>query len=143
MSRTISLRQEFSTDFHRLTEQPINTDILIKIQNKHFPLFLNGKPLKVTNAKMILVTPDEQTVNNVKIGINGIEQTGFTKDAALGNLFAKDMGTLFNAGIIKDHTLKVIASGDLTPVAPAAGPIAAFATEKLLDIVFYVEYKLA
>src|SRR5690606_29525607 len=48
MSRTISIRQEFSTDFHRLTEQPINTDVLLKIQSKHFPMFLNGKPIKVT-----------------------------------------------------------------------------------------------
>jgi len=96
MSRTISLRQEFSTDFHRLTEQPVNTEVLIKIQNKHFPLFLNGKQLKVSKAKLILVTPDSQTVNNVKININGIEQAGFVKDASIGNLYSKDMGTWCN-----------------------------------------------
>lgn len=142
LSRIISLRQEFSTDFHRLTEQSVNTEVLIKIQNKHFPMFLNGKPIRVTNAKLVLVTPDDQTVNDVKISINGAEQTEFIKDATLGNLYVKDLGTLFNAGIIKDHTFKVVSSGDL---APAVGPgsVATFDTEKLLDIILYLEYKLS
>lgn len=143
MSRTLSFRQEFSTDFHRLTEQPLNTPVLFKVQDKHFPLFLYGKPLKVTKAKLILVTPDGQTVNNVKISINGAEQSGFTKDAGLGNLFAKDLGNLFNSGIIKDHSIMVVTSGDLAPTAPLAGLQATFDTEKLLDVVLYIEFQLA
>ncbi|GAA5225380.1 Tc toxin subunit A-related protein [Membranihabitans marinus] len=143
MSRSISLRQEFSTDFHRLTELVINTDILIKIQNKHFPLFLNGKPLSITKASLILVNPTGQTVNGFRISINGVEQNGFIKDAAFGNLYAKDLGNLFNAGIIKDHTIRVIASGDLAVNNPPPGPIPALDTEKLLDVVLYIEYKLA
>jgi hypothetical protein len=143
MSRTLSLRQEFSTDFHRLTEQPINTDILFRIQNKHFPLFLNGKTIAVTKAKLILVTPDSQTVSNVRISIGGAEQAGFTKDAAFGNLYTKDLGSLFNAGIIKDHTLRVVASGDLAPAAPGTGPVPAIDTDKLLDMVLHVEYQIA
>lgn len=143
MSRTISLRQEFSTDFHRLTEQPLNTDILLKIQNRHFPLFLSGKPLKVTRARLILVTPDGQNANNAKISINGTEQTGFTRDAVLGNLFVKDLGNMFNSGIIKDHTIKVTDPGSLAPAAPPAGPVAAFDIEKLSDIVLYIEYQIS
>src|SRR5690606_15622940 len=65
MSRSISLRQEFSTDFHRLTVQPTDTEVLLQIAQKHFPLFLNGKPLKVAKSKLALVTPEGQTANGV------------------------------------------------------------------------------
>jgi Salmonella virulence plasmid 28. len=143
MSRSISLRQEFSTDFHRLTVQPTDTEVLLRIAQKHFPFFLNGKPLKVTKSKLILVTPEGQTANGVGISINGANQTGFTRDATLGNLYAKDLGNLLGTGVIKDHTVRVTASGDLAPTAPPAGPVAAFDPDKLLDLVLYMEYQLA
>jgi len=142
LSRTFSFRQEFSNDFHRLTEQSVNQPVIIKIQNKHFPLFMNGRNLKVTKAKLILVTPVGQTVAGVNISINGTSQTGFVKDPALGDLFAKDLGTLFNAGILKDHTISIIAGGDLAPTAPPVGQVSAIDTEKLEDIVLYIEYKI-
>jgi hypothetical protein len=142
LSRTFSFRQEFSNDFHRLTEQAINQPILMKIQNKHFPLFMNGRNLKVTKAKLVLVTPVGQTVAGVNININTISQTGFAKDPDLGNLFAKDLGNLFNSGILKDHTISIIAGGDLSPTAPPVGQPSAIDTEKLEDIVLYVEYKI-
>jgi hypothetical protein len=143
LSRVFSLRQEFSTDFHRLTELPVNNSVTIKIQNKHFPLFMNGRNLKVTKAKLVLVTPIGQTVAGVNVTINGTSQTGFTSDTSIGDLFAKDLGNLFNTGIIKDHTVAIVAGGDLTPFAPAVGPAVAIDTEKLEDIVLYVEYALA
>jgi hypothetical protein len=142
LSRTFSFRQEFSHDFHRLAEQAINQPVLVKIQNKHFPLFMNGRNLKVTKAKLILVTPVGGTVAGVNISINTVSQSGFAKDPVLGNLFAKDLGNLFNTGILKDHTISVITSGDLAPTAPPVGPVAAIDNEKLEDIVLYVEYKI-
>ncbi|AIZ40200.1 Tc toxin subunit A-related protein [Cellulophaga baltica] len=142
LSRTFSLRQEFSNAFHRLTEQPVNNPVLIKIENKHFPLFLNGRNLKVSKAKLILVTSVGQTVASVNINVNGTSQTGFVKDPALGNLFAKDLGNLFNAGILRDHTISIIVGGDLAPTAPLPGHINAIDTEKLEDIILYVEYKI-
>lgn len=141
LSRTFSFRQEFSHDFHRLTEQPVGQPILVKIQNKHFPLFMNGRTLKVTKARLILVTSESQTVAGADIRIDGASQTGFPRDPALGNLFSKDLGTLFNGGIVKDHTISIVAGGDLAP-APAAGPASAIDTEKLEDIILYVEYKI-
>ena len=142
LSRVMSLRQEFSTDFHRLTEQGVNQPVTMKIQNKHFPLFMNGRNIKITKAKLVLVTPPGQTVAGVNIAINGNAQNGFAKDGQLGDLFSKDMGTIFNAGILKDHTLSVLAGGDLAGTAPAVGPTSAFDTQKLEDIVLYVEYKM-
>ncbi len=58
LSRNFSFRQEFSNDFNRLTQQAVNQPIAIKIENKHFPLFMNGRPLRITMAKLILVTPE-------------------------------------------------------------------------------------
>jgi hypothetical protein len=143
LSRTFSLRQEFSNDYHRLTEQDVNQPVTVKIQNKHFPLFMNGRNLKVTKAKLILITPSGQTVGGVDIIINGISQTGFTKDANFGDLFSKDLGNLFNAGILKDHIISIAFGGDLAPAAPPVGQVAAIDTEKLEDMILYVEYKIS
>jgi len=140
LSRNFSFRQEFSNDFNRLTQQAVNQPIAIKIENKHFPLFMNGRPLRITMAKLILVTPEEQTVNNVNIVLNGISQSGFTKDSTLGDLYSKDLGNLFNAGILKDHIITVANSGDLAPTE--TGNIAAIDSKKLEDIILYVEYKI-
>jgi len=142
LSRTLSFRQEFSNDFHRLTQQAVNQPIAIKIENKHFPLFMNGRSLKITKAKFILVTPEEQTVNNVDIIINGASQSGFTKDSTLGDLYSKDLGNLFNGGILKDHSIAVSSGGDLAPTAPAPDNVAAIDMEKLEDIILYVEYTI-
>jgi len=142
MRRMISLRQEFSNAFHRLTDQAVNNPVLFKIENKHFPLFMNGRNLKVTKAKLLLVTPADQTVTNVNISLNGASQTGFTKDPTLGNLFAKDLGSLLNAGVLKEHTISVIAGGDLAPTAPAVGQVSAIDPEKLEDVILYFEYKI-
>lgn len=142
LARTFSFRQEFSTDFHRLTAQAVNQPVTLKIQNKHFPMFMNGKTLKVSKARLVLVTPAGQTVNGVDISVNGASQTGFTADPTLGNLFSKDLGSLFNSGIIKDHVVAVVSGGDLAPSSPPPGHVAAIDTTKLEDIVLYIEYKI-
>lgn len=94
-------------------------------------------------AKLILVTPEGQTVNNVDIVINGTSHNGFTKDLTLGDLYSKDLGNLFNAGILNDHTITISDGGDLAPIAPTAGNLAAIDSEKLEDIILYVEYTFA
>jgi hypothetical protein len=118
---TIRLRHQFSIDFHRLTQQPVDS------------------PVTVTKAKLVLVAPIGQTAASEKISINGNSQNGFTKDHVLGDLFATDLGNLFDAGIIKEHTIVVADGGDLTP---AVGPAAALSIEKLENMIFYIEYKL-
>jgi hypothetical protein len=142
LARTLSLRQEFSTDFHRLTEQPVNTPVTFKIQDKHFPFFLNGKTLSITKAKLVLITAPGQTVSNVSIRLNDVDQSGFDTDSQLGNLYTKDLGTLFNTGIIKNHTIEITNAGDLAAAAPVMGPATAIDTNKLYDVVVYLEYGL-
>ena len=142
LARTFSLRQEFSNDFYRLTQQTVNQPVMIKIQHKHFPLFMNGRTLRVTKARLVLVTPAGQSANNVDIVINDSSQQGFARDAALGNLYTKDLGNLFNAGIIKDHTITIANAGDLAPAAPGEGNVAAIDDEKLNDIILLIDYKI-
>jgi hypothetical protein len=142
LARILSLRQEFSGDYHRLVNHPVNTPVAIKIQNKHFPLFMNGKVLKVSKAALILVTEPEESVNDVEVSINGVSQTGFTRNPAFGNLFSKDLGNLFNAGIIKEHTLAILDAGDLEDENPAGGMVRAFDDSKIGDIVLYLEYSI-
>lgn len=142
LSRTFSLRQEFSNTYHRLTEQAVNNPVMLKIENKHFPLFMNGRNLEITKANLILVTPNNQTASGVTISINAVQQTGFAKDLEFGNLFVKNLGNLFNSGILSELTIAIPAGGDLAPTAPSVGQVSAIDTEKLEDIILYVEYKI-
>ena len=140
--RAFNLRQEFSNGFHRLTEQEAGHQVIIKIQNKHFPLFMNGRNLKVEQAKLILVTPAGKTAAGFRITVNGNIQEGFSADPDFGGLLSADMGNVFQSGIIKEHTLAIEAGGDLAPEVPAAGPAAAIDVEKLEDIILFIEYRL-
>lgn len=142
LSRTFSFRQEFSTAFSRLIHQPPNQPVSIKIENKHFPLFMNGKPISITTAKLVLLTPQNQTVANLDITLNNASQTNFTKDPTLGNLFTKDLGNLFNTGILGHHTITITNPGDLAPTTPTPGAPQALDPEKLPDIILYLQYKL-
>jgi len=142
LSRTFSFRQEFSTDFNRLIHQSLNQPIAIKIENKHFPIFMNGKPLIVNKAKLILVMPEGQTATSLDVVINGVSQNGFSIDPSLGNLFSKDLGNLFNAGILGEHTIAISNGGDLAPIQPVIGNIEAIDSNKLEDIILYLEYKI-
>jgi hypothetical protein len=143
LSRTFSFRQEFSTDFHRLTNQPQGQPVLISIEKKHFPIFLNARPIKITAAKLIVVVAEGQTINQLEISINGSAQSGFAIDPSLGNLYSKDLGNLFGAGIMNQHTFSITNGGDIAGVAPAVGPTPAINNQKLKDILIYFEYCLA
>lgn len=57
----------------------------------------------------------------------------------LGELYSKDMGNLSNTGILKDHTITVSDGGDIAPTAQVLGSLAAIDTEKLEDIILYIE----
>ncbi|MEX2345249.1 MAG: neuraminidase-like domain-containing protein [Balneolaceae bacterium] len=142
LKRMISLRQEFSTDFHRLLNQPADTAVSVNIENRHFPLFMNGKDIAITKAVLILVTADDQSVSGLRIGVNSLSVDGFTRDAAFGSYFTKDLGSLFSGGILQDHQLKIENAGDLAVENPEPGNMAAVDMEKLDDIVMYLEYKI-
>jgi hypothetical protein len=146
LARTFSFRQEFSNDFHRLSQQALNQTVTKKIQNKHFPFFMNGRNMKVSKAKLVLLTPAGQTVNNFEVILNGTAQNAFSRDASIGDLFSADLGNIFNAGFMKDagHILQISKAGDLAlTTQPSTGIVPAVDTEKLQDIILWVEYKVS
>lgn len=141
LSRTFSLRQEFSTDFHRLSAQEKNTAISLKIQEKHFPFFLHDKNIKVKTAKIILVTPNNQTADDLEMKVNNEAVTEFERDVAFGNLYTADLNIGFANYIIGEHIITIVEGGDLAPET-TMGNVEALDTAKLEDIILYVEYYL-
>lgn len=142
--RHFSLRQEFSSVFQRLLHSEQGSLVSLKIEEKHFPMFVAGR-VKVNSAKLILVVPNGQTVNNdVNIQVNGDQQTGFASDATLGGLMTKELGTLFSGGIIREHQLSIVNPGNLgvDTVDELPGDQSAIDERKLKDIVLQLDYSL-
>lgn len=142
--RAFSLRQEFSGVFQRILHSAVNSPVKFKIENKHFPMFLAGD-VRVAQAKLVLVTPAGQAVNGVEFQVNGAAQAGFTADPQFGGLPSKDLGALFNAGIIQEHTFLVAAPGslDIPPAERMPGDVSALDEHRIKDIILYVEYRKA
>jgi hypothetical protein len=141
-ARVLSMRQDFSTAFHRFLHSPASTTVRFEISDAYLPIFLKGRAVQVTRAVLALRTPPSQTVGAVQIAFDGAAQSGFTRDTALGNLWAATMPGEFSAGLLGQHTLIIEAAGDLAPAQPAPDDPSAIDAQKLLDVVIYVEYRL-
>lgn len=61
--RVFSFRQEFSQTFHRLLHSREGTTVPLELSEKHFPLFLQGRKLEISAAKLI-VEIDENGFRN-------------------------------------------------------------------------------
>ena len=148
VTRVFSLRQDFFSAFNQLLHKPINTPVKIQITDKYMPIFLRGRNIQVTKAVLVLKTPTNQAINNVQVEINGSNQSSFARDSSLGNLWAKDLGSLFSTGLLeangqpKEHTLVIKNAGDLAPTTPQPDDLSAIDADKLLDVLLYIEYKL-
>jgi hypothetical protein len=142
LARVFSLRQDFSTAFNRLLHSAAGTPVKIELTDKHLPIFLRGRDVQVTRATLLLRTPAGQAVGGVQLAVDGTSQSGFAPDPRLGNLWAKDLGGLFAAGLLGEHTLTVAAAGALAPGALQPGDLSALDAEKLQDVLLYMEYQL-
>jgi len=140
--RLFSLRQDFSGAFNSLLHSPAGTQVKIKLEDKIFPVFLKGCAVKVGKAHLLLNTPKGQSVSNVTLTINGSDQTGFALNANFGNLQSKDLGTVLSGGLRGEHTWVVKNAGELTPSSRIAGDVSAMDSEKLIDVMLYLEYKV-
>jgi hypothetical protein len=145
LTRVFSLRQEYSSAFNRIVSTPAGTTATFDIEDRHFPLFLQGRPLRVASATMVLVPADRADVGSLQISLNGTAATNFTAPtdpATLGNPFGGLPSSIISAGVaggIKaTHSLVVDNPGALA--GPAGGP--AFAADSLRDILLIVEYGL-
>jgi hypothetical protein len=143
VSRVFSLRHEFPTEFHRLLHSAAGTEITVQFADKHFPLFLQGRKITVDSAKLGIRTAEGQALGSFKIAINGSERSSFAADADLGNLPTnKTLSSFFAAG--KDSQLKLAIKnpGSLNPTPPVAGDPSAVSSDKLLDLLLYLEYRV-
>jgi hypothetical protein len=147
LSRVFSLRQEFSSAFNRLVESTAGTPATFDITDRHFPLFLQGRPLTVASATMVLAVDDRSPVGSVSISVNGTAVTGFSNPTnppspadSFGGLPTKALGGAFAAGLKKQHTILVNSAGNLAPSGGAASPV--FDPQKLRDVLLVIEYRL-
>jgi hypothetical protein len=143
VSRVFSLRHEFPTEFHRLLHSAAGTEITVQFADKHFPLFLQGRKITVDSAKLGIRTAEGQALGSFKVAINGSERSSFAADADLGNLPTnKSLSTFFAAG--KDSQLKFAIKnpGSLNPTPAVAGDPSAVSSDKLLDLLLYLEYRV-
>ncbi|MFB9235537.1 neuraminidase-like domain-containing protein [Plantactinospora siamensis] len=143
LARVYGLRQDFSTAFNRLLHSPANTPVRIALTDRHLPIFLRGRELTVTTAKLVLRTPPGQTVSGVSVGIDATVAGGFTRDPALADLYTADVTAAFAAGLLGERTLTVRAAGDLAPSPQPPGDPSAVDDGKLLDVLLYLEVTLA
>ena len=72
LRRVMSLQQEFSGEFHRLLHRPLGEAIIINVQRKHFPFFLqSAKKVKVSAARLFLHTSgDIDSIAGFKVTID-------------------------------------------------------------------------
>jgi predicted nucleotidyltransferase len=142
LPRVFSFRHDFSNEFHRLLHSPIGKSVMIELTDKHFPIFLKGKSIQVKKAMFILGTPKDQSITDFEISINGASHTAadFTRYARHGDLWSKDLNSLFSSGVLGEHTFIIKDAGDLVPDSPAPSDPSAIDSEKLTDIYLYLEY---
>jgi hypothetical protein len=134
VSRSFSLRQDFSDTLQRLWHSPAGTPVRIELEGRHVPLVLRGRKLKVSRATLLLRTSPQQSVNGTAVSLNGADAGTFMRRPALGAGVAP--------GLVGSYTIAVSAAGDLAPSEPVAGDSSALAESKLTDVLLHVEYMM-
>jgi len=141
--RLFSLRHEFPTEFHRLLHSPAGTEVDVEFSDKHFPLLLQGHGITVDTAKLALRTADGQAVGSFKLSINGSDRASFPSDADLGGLPANNnLTTFFGAGKKTQLKFSIKTAGALNPTPPVPGDPSVLSSDKLLDMLIYLEYRV-
>ncbi|HYF29883.1 MAG TPA: neuraminidase-like domain-containing protein [Chitinophagaceae bacterium] len=157
--RLFSMRQEFSTSFHRLFHQAAGTAVPLEFSEKHFPLFLQGRELSITGAKLVLVIDQEKLKDqmgnlppmdmDITITGNGggnATINSYLMDPALqlpvANIPTSVFATFNPATDPLNMTVTVndagvFAPADLSPGLPVVD------NHKLKDIIVLLEYRLA
>lgn len=140
LTRVFSLRQDFSAVFQRLLHEPANTSIRFAVGAEQLPLFLQGMPVKNGTVKVALVPRPGQDLTGARLRLGGVELTGFTPDATLGNLPSVSADAGLAPAFLGEHTLTVLNPGKLAPDKPLPGDASAIDADKLRDVLLVVEY---
>jgi hypothetical protein len=140
--RLFSLRQDFSSAFTRLLRSPAGTPIKIELTDRNFQLFVRGRNLLVQRAAVLLRTASGVEPAALQMTIDGVAISAFSVDPTLGNLAGSPLSPTFTTNLRGPHTLVVDAAGELAATSQL-GDTSAIDAEKLLDVLLYLEFKLA
>jgi hypothetical protein len=146
LTRVFSLRQEFSSAFNRLMQAAVGTPVTFELNERHFPLFLQGRGVNATAAHVVLAVEDRTAgVGTTSVSVNGTSAAGFpapTNPPAAGDPFGglpnKAINAAFAGGLKKQHSVKVNDAGNLA----AAGGATGLDPDKLRDIILVVQYRV-
>ncbi len=155
LRRALSLRQEFSTAYHRLTHGAVGAPVSLELTAQHFPLLVSGRPLAVSRAVLVLgihqdrlrdasgALPPNGVELRVERGGRTVDLTAFTENPSMGGLLTAELGGPLFGGFDPTSgetlTLTVIDPGILAP----SGSSEAIDTTRLRDATLYLEYGLA
>jgi hypothetical protein len=134
LRRVFSLRQDFSPAFSRLLHSPLATDVRFEVTAEHFPALVRNRQLSVVRTKLLVRAPEGVDVAGLTLSLDGVAVTGFAPDAQLGNVLARDLPATFNSNVTAAHTISVQNAGALALPSGAIDP------ERLLDVVWFIEY---
>jgi hypothetical protein len=145
LGRLFSLRQEFPVAYKALIASPPGTPVSFEIQDWHLPAFVtsSGRTTHVTLAKLALKTAAGVALGGVQLTVDGqpTEAFGASEDkTVVGGLPAVGLQASF--AILGKHTLVVSTAAGLAPNAPQVGDASAIDRQKLVDVLFYVEYNI-
>ncbi|MEO1270057.1 MAG: hypothetical protein AAFX99_18370, partial [Myxococcota bacterium] len=122
LTRVFSLRQEFSKAFNRLLQATVGTPVTFEFNERHFPLFLQGREVQAVDAHIVLALHDRSTATEgVSLSINGTTASDFTTPSnpptagePFGGLPHQAINAAFTAGLKRQHTLIANDAGNLT-----------------------------
>lgn len=118
--RAFSLRNDFSSEFHQLTQSSIGEKITFNIDDRHFPLFFQGEGITVTEKIVVLNLANFINPKDFSISINDIEFKGFPEykkitENEYGGLPKKVNKNGFGEEAVKgQHTVEINNMGGLS-----------------------------
>jgi hypothetical protein len=133
LHRVISLRQEHAAVFQRLVGGPAGTDVDLQIGPRHFPVFVQGRDLEITDLRLAIVT--RRAVGALTLTVDGHDVSGFGASADLGGVPEASAAPLVGSDPRGTHTLAVVNSGDVDGADGAA--LDAAAVDDILVVVGY------
>lgn len=144
--RVFSVRHEFPTEWSRLINGPLGTEVDLAVTAQDMPYFLSSMAFEDACVDLLLsFNGSRQSLANYPEFRIEAEST---TDANNKSIFATDpdtglpVATTAQAYAVKGiHKLKVISAGDLAPAASAAQPAPALDTKVLSDILLRVALK--
>ncbi len=159
LPRALSLRQEFSSAFHRLVHSSTGEAATFELSARHFPLFLQGSVLRVSRAYLLVDhdplafldddgSPPATIAFPAFVVTCGGTATGeLVPDENLGGLRAVGFDLPVTQLDLRREpirmSLAVTRAGDFGPRSPAPSDPSALDDDKLRDVILYLEYAVA